>query len=371
MNVLLAPDSFKGSLTALRAAETIAAVITRLDPAVRCVLRPQADGGEGTVDAIFRAVGGRLHLTTVHDPLGRPVQARWLQLPDGSALVESAACIGLTLLAGDEHDPRLLRSDGLGMLLRDLAERGYSTVYCGLGGTATNDAGYGLATALGARFQLSIEAPRGVRDALASVRAIEMPHRAAQAITALADVDNPLLGPRGATAVYGPQKGIPEPEIQEWDHAIGHFAAVARRDVRAVDPDAPGMGAAGGLGFALACFAGARIHSGAAFVRRHSGFDDVLAFADLVITGEGRIDAQSTQGKVLTGLRDAAAGRGVPIVAFCGEVVGDVDTLTHDLGLSAIVPITSPDTSRANAMREAERLLADAVVRAWPVISAS
>lgn len=369
MNVLVAPDSFKGSLPAYRAAEIIVDMVARLAPAARCVSLPQADGGEGTVDAIFRAQGGRLHLTTVHDPLGRPVQARWLQLPDGGALVESATCIGHPLLLEHERDPRLLRSDGLGMLLRELADRGYHSVSCGLGGTATNDAGYGMAVALGARIQFPDHAPRSVREALASVRALEMPDWPGD-ITVLADVRNPLVGPHGATAVYGPQKGIPEWDIREWDQAIAHFAAVACRDVRAVDSTASGMGAAGGLGFALACLTGARLVSGAAYVRQHSGCDAAIAHADLVITGEGRIDAQSTQGKVLDGIRDAAAAHGVPVFAFCGEVVGDAAALARELGLSAIFPIAPRGMTTAAAMHEADRLLADAVRSAWPVISA-
>ena len=348
----------------------MAAVITRLDPAARCLMLPQADGGEGTVEVLYHAQGGRLHLHPVPDPLGRPVQARWLQLTDGSALIESAACIGLPLLREKERDPLLLRSDGLGMLLRHLHERGYTDVYCGLGGTATNDAGFGLASALGADIQLRTASPGNVREALAAVTSIHAPFAEARHLTALADVINPLCGPQGATAVYGPQKGIPEQDIQEWDQAVAHFASVACRDVCPVDTSAPGMGAAGGLGFALACFAGAPIVSGADFVRRHSGFEDAVAHADLVITGEGRIDAQSAQGKVLGGICRAAAEHEIPVAAFCGAHDGDAAALAEMLGLAAIFPITPDHLSAADAIRHAETLLEDTVRRVWPAISA-
>lgn len=370
MNVLIAPDSFKGSLTAVRAAEIMADVITRLDPAARCLLLPQADGGEGTVDAIHHAQGGRLHLHTVPDPLGRPVQARWLQLTDGSALIESASCIGLPLLREAERDPLQLRSDGVGTLLRHLHERGYTGVYCGLGGTATNDAGFGMASALGADIRLRTESPGNVREALAAVTSVRAEACADRRLTALADVVNPLCGPRGATAVYGPQKGIPEQDIQEWDRAIRHFAEVGCRDVRRVDTEVPGMGAAGGLGFALACFAGARIVSGSDFVRVHSGFEDAVAHADIVLTGEGRIDGQSAQGKVLAGICRSAAEYEIPVAAFCGAMEGKADTLAGQLGLAGIFRITPEHLSAADAMRHAESLLETAVRDAWPAISA-
>jgi glycerate kinase len=189
-------------------------------------------------------------------------------------------------------------------------------------------------------------------------------------VLGLADVTNPLCGPRGASAVYGPQKGIPENDILEWDTAVRHFAAVACRDVHAVDIDAAGMGAAGGLGFALACFAGADLQSGADFVRRHSGADAAMPQADLVITGEGRIDAQSAQGKVLGGIVGAAGGFSLPVVAFCGTAEGDVETLATRLGVEAVLPIMETDMPLSESMRDAERLLRMAIDRAWPRISA-
>ncbi|MBR9977859.1 MAG: glycerate kinase [Bacteroidetes bacterium] len=370
MNILIAPDSFKGSLSALRAAEIITDVILRMDPAARCLSLPQADGGEGTIDAVYRGHGGRLHLHVVPDPLGRPIQARWLQLPDGSALVESAACIGLPLLREDERNPDLLRSDGLGVLLRHLHERGYMNVYCALGGTATNDAGLGLAEGLGARIRFRHGAARRtVRESLRAVEQIDHTDCEECNTVALADVRNPLCGSHGATATYGPQKGIPEYEIASWDEAISHFASLAARDVHDVDVTAPGMGAAGGLGFALACFTAAELRSGAGFVREHSGFESALPHADLVITGEGRIDTQSRQGKVLSGIVEAADGKGVPVVAFTGSVEPGVEEVLRRDGVTGLFPITPEGMSLADAIRRVEPLLEQAVRRAWPLIT--
>lgn len=369
MNILVAPDSFKGSMSAVRAAGIIAAAIARIDPAARCLMLPQADGGEGTIDAIYAALGGRLHLHMVPDPMGRPIQARWLQLSDGSALVESAACIGLPLLREEERDPDRLRSDGLGMLLRHLHDRGYTTIYCGLGGSATNDAGLGLAEALGMHLTFRRGELHTVRASLMAVESIAPVACEDCHTIALADVRNPLRGPSGATAVYGPQKGIRKSEIEEWDRAVAHFAAVACRDVRAVDIDAPGMGAAGGLGFALACFMGAELRSGAAFVRAHSGFDNALPHADLVITGEGRIDAQSAQGKVLSGICGAAREHAVPVVAFAGRIEEDVNI--DALGLARAIAIAPADMPAAQSIRDAEALLDAAVMCSWSAISAA
>ncbi len=370
MNVLVAPDSFKGSLSAVRAAEIIAAAIARADPAARCLMLPQADGGEGTVDAMYLGVGGRLHLHMVPDPLGRPVQARWLQLPDGSALVESAACIGLPLLREDEREPDRQRSDGLGLLLRHLHDRGYTTIYCGLGGSATNDAGLGMAEAFGVRVRFRGGAQRTVREMLRAVESIETVRCDDCRIVVLSDVVNPLCGPRGATAVYGPQKGIVSEDIGDWDEAIAHFASIGCRDARAVDTGAEGMGAAGGIGFALACFTGAELRSGAAFIREHSGFDSALPHADVVITGEGRVDGQSLDGKVLSGICTAAKKHQVPVVAFTGDLQGNADELCDSLGLAGLYSIRPEGTPVAESIRNTEALLDAAVLDAWPAISA-
>ena len=370
MNILVAPDSFKGSLTAARAAEIIADTIAQCDPAARFVLLPQADGGDGTVEVLARTGNGRLNTSITVDSLGRQVEAAWLALPDGGAVIESAACIGWRLLGDDERHPLHLRSTGLGVLLRNVAARGHSDIIIGLGGSATNDAGLGFAEALGFKFEFSQDPGGSVLQALRGVTEVHPPGEPADSgITALVDVRNPLCGARGATAVYGPQKGVRPDQVEALDHAIAHFASVVRRDVRHVDTGAPGMGAAGGLGFACASFCRASLREGASFVRRMTGFSEALREADLVITGEGRIDAQTKEGKTIAGVIDEAREVGIPVVAFTGGTAGVPEALSDALGLAAIVPILPPGMAVRDGMKDAEALLAEAVREAWPHIA--
>lgn len=364
MNILVAPDSFKGSLTAVRAAGVIAAGIARSDPAARCVLLPQADGGEGTCAVIEARLGGTRHAVSARDPLGRARDAEWLRLPDGTAVIESATVIGHTLLTSAERKPAQLRSSGLGTLLQAAAESPQLLV--ALGGSATNDAGLGFAEALGCRFQYDNDPGSDVFRALRTLRGVDAGACAGlPPVTVLADVRNPLCGPRGATAVYGPQKGVQADQVERVDHAVAHFASVVRRDVRYVDTAAPGMGAAGGLGFALAAFCGARLRSGADVVRGMTGFSEALDGCDLVITGEGRLDAQSREGKVVAGVAAEARDRGIPVVAFAGEIAGSPSWIAGALGLRAAVRVTPENVSHADGMRHAAELLEEAVDAFW------
>jgi len=370
VNILVAPDSFKGSLTAVRAAEIIADAIAQCDPAARCILLPQADGGDGTADVLARATNAQLRSTRVVDPTGRTVEATWLALPDGRAVIESAACIGWRLLREDERHPLHLRSTGLGQLVRAAAGAGYSDIVIGLGGSATNDAGLGFAEGLGFRMEFSRDPGGGVLQALRGVTAVHPPEEPGDiSITALVDVRNPLCGARGATAVYGPQKGVRPNQVEALDHAVVHFASVVCRDVRHVDTGAPGMGAAGGLGFACAAFCGAPLREGASFVRRMTGFSDALREADLVITGEGRIDAQTKEGKTIAGVIVEARESGIPVVAFTGDAAGVPDALADALGLAAIFPVLPPGMPVSEGMENAEALLTGAVREAWPRIA--
>lgn len=374
MNILIAPDSFKGSLTSLRAAEIIADSILRVHPAARCYLHPLADGGDGTLDVLHRALGGDLHTHAVHDPLGRMIDAPWLQLPDGAAVIESASCIGWKLLTDNERRPEQLSSAGLGLLLRHVLEAGAKHVYVGLGGSATNDCGLGLLEGLGARLESDtrkipgVSEPGSMLKKMQSLTRVEMDvDTFAGRVTVLADVRNPLTGPQGATAVYGPQKGVASDMTQVFDDAVAHVAGILRRDVRDVSPDAPGMGAAGGLAFALATVFDAEIRGGSAFVREATGFEDAIAAADVIITGEGRIDAQTGQGKTVSGVLTVARERGIPVVA----VAGRADEGWADLGLADIIVISPSNMTPAEAMAQAEQLLGGAVAEAWPRISSA
>ena len=366
MNVVVAPDSFKGSLSAVRAAGIIAACFARRDPAARCILLPQADGGEGTLDVLERILGGERHSTEVVDPLGRPLHAQWLLLPDGRAVVESAMAVGHGLIGDSERNPELLRSTGLGQLLLAVRDAGVRTCLLALGGSATNDCGLGFAEALGYRMHCTGRHDGSVFDTLRSVEHIAHPAVPMEMdVQVLADVRNPLCGSRGATAVYGPQKGLPPEQIGKWDRAMTHFSSVVRRDVRDIDPAAAGMGAAGGLGFAAAAFCGASLSMGADMVRAATGFREALEGADLVITGEGRLDAQSGEGKVIAGIVNDAATAGVPVVAFAGSVQRDTGGGCPVPGLADCFSIAPSDMPLARALAEAEQLLDAAVDRYW------
>lgn len=370
MNVLIAPDSFKGSLSAVRAAGIIAESIARCDPAARCVLLPQADGGEGTIEVLQSALGGRLQRVRSSDPLGQPLQTHWLSLPDGRAVVESASCIGYEMLTDQERKPAKLRSSGLGTIVAAAVARGSKNILVALGGSATNDAGIGFAEGLGLHLQFDTDPGSDVLRALRTLKRIEGAAFPADVeVTALVDVGNPLCGVRGATAVYGPQKGVSALQVESFDRAIAHFASIVRRDIRYVDTAAAGMGAAGGLGFALAAFCRARIRSGADFVRQQSGFSEQLRTADLVITGEGRIDAQSREGKVISGIVSEAKAQGVPVVAFTGALPGSPRNMADSMGLAHVLRITPEDMPLDEGMRNAGRLLSESVAAHWPHFS--
>jgi glycerate 2-kinase len=360
VNILVAPDSFKGSLTAVQAAGIIREAILADDPAVRCVLLPQADGGEGSIDAVSRAAGGAVMSEQLPGLLGEVQSVQWLLRDDGSALIEAAGSIGWQLPAGARRDPRRFSSASFGLLLHTVAERA-SRIDAAIGGSATSDCGLGLAEALGARLRSGVAADADIPTRLAALRRIEYTMPALPELRVLADVRNPLYGRDGAVPVYGPQKGIPPEAIAEWDAAFVHFSDVVRRDVRDVDPEAEGMGAAGGLGFALCAFAAADLRKGADELRALTGFDEHLAGADLVITGEGCIDAQTLQGKVVQGIARSAGGRAVPVVAFCGAVRGDTAVLAPALAVRQIIPLSTPDEDAATAMSEAETRLYNVV----------
>jgi glycerate kinase len=372
VNILIAPDSFKGSLTAVRAAEIIADAILLMDPAARCILCPQADGGDGTLEVLHRSLGGEIQHHAVVDPLGRSVTSPWLRLPDGSALIESASVIGWKLLSASERNPARVNSKGLGLLLRHVLDTGVSHVFVGLGGTATNDAGLGFADGLGARIRYVQDPGSDVLKAMQSVLEVSLECDLVSAeVTALVDVQNPLCGPHGATAVYGSQKGVLPKQREAFDKAVAHVADIACQDVRRIDIDIQGMGAAGGLGFALACFCNASFQSGAGFVRHATGFAAALHQADFVITGEGRLDAQTKEGKTVSGIVEEARSRNIPVVAFAGVVDGDAAKIASALGLHTAVSVLPEGMSVHDGMEQAEELLAQAVTNVWQEISSA
>jgi len=350
--VVVAPQSFKGSADAVAVASAIARGVRRALPDASVEEMPLADGGEGTVRALVRATKGTLRAARVRDPLLREIRAEWGVLGDGTtAIVEMAAASGLPLLTALERDPRITSTRGTGELILAAAASGAHRIVIGIGGSATNDGGAGMARAIGYRF-LDAEGndlPEG-GAALASLARIDGqtdPRLVRPAIEVACDVRNPLLGPEGASAIYGPQKGATPEVVAELDRALARYADVIEGFVGRSIRDVPGSGAAGGLGAGLLAFLDARLVSGADLVLRAVDFTTHLKGAGLVITGEGRIDRQSGFGK-LTGAVAAAARRaGIPVAGVAGSVGPGHEALSLDA-----IAVASEGVSIAQAMAD-------------------
>ncbi len=327
MRILVAPDKFRGTLTALQACRAIETGWRRVRPADVLDLVPMADGGEGTLEALVDGLGGRTVPARVSGPLGDPVDAAFglVRTEEGpAAVVEMATASGLALVSEARRSPLRATTRGTGELIREALEYRPARVIVCIGGSATNDGGAGMAQALGTSL-LDAEGepvPPGGAGLLRLAR-IDVsgmaPGVAATAFVVAGDVDNPLTGPMGASHVYGPQKGASPDDVLLLDRALGHLAAVVHRDVGIDLRDAPGAGAAGGLGFGLMAFCGARMRPGVEVVMEAVGFDDRLSRADLVITGEGKLDEQSLRGKTPAGILRAAKEAGVPAAIVCGR----------------------------------------------------
>lgn len=360
-HVVVAPDKFKGSLAAAEVAERIATGILRVVPGADVRRFPVADGGEGTVPAAL-AAGYRGVETTVSGPTGEPVTAT-LAVLDGTAVVEAAQASGLSLLPGGVPAPLTASSYGTGQLIARALELGCTRVVLGLGGVACTDGGAGLVQALGATLRdgSGQDLPPGGAALRRLVRLDAGPLGAALAgveVVIAGDVDNPLLGPRGAAAVYGPQKGAGAADVVELDAALTHWAdSVAT--VRGVDlRDAPGAGAAGGLGFGALALLGARMRPGIELLLDLLGFDRVVRGARLVVTGEGCLDAQTLHGKAPAGVAAAAAAAGVPAAAVAGRLLLD-EAGWRGAGFAAVYELAAlvgPDAARDESLTRAGEL---------------
>ena len=327
VRVLVAPDKFRGTMSAGEAARAIEAGWSRADPSARFELVPMADGGEGTLDALLAAVGGERLIERVTGPLGDPVAAPFALVPSPEGqvgVVEMAVASGLALIPRARRDPKRATTYGTGELILAACRRGARQVLVCVGGSATNDGGAGMAQALGIRLldRQGEDLGRGGAG-LTDLGSIDMrglePSVRNAAFVVATDVDSPLLGPNGATVVYGPQKGASPEDVQWLERALGHMAAVILRDLGIDVRDMPGGGAAGGLGAGLVAFLGARLRPGVDVVMDAVGLAARIGRADLVITGEGRFDRQSLRGKVPAGVLRAASAAGVPAVVLCGR----------------------------------------------------
>jgi glycerate 2-kinase len=369
IKILISPDSFKGSLTATQAAEAIAAGVRRALPDAGLVLIPLADGGEGTVEALVNATGGRVVHTPATDPLGNKIESFFGTLGDGeSAVVEMAAASGLPLVPDDLRNPMLTTTYGTGELIRAALDAGCRKVILGIGGSATNDGGVGAIQALGGSFrdadgrEVGFGGGELIRISLIDLSGLD-PRLKETDIVVACDVDNPLTGPRGASAVFGPQKGATPEMVQELDAGLKNLAEVIRRDMGIDVEHLPGAGAAGGLGAASVAFLGARLKSGIDIVLEATHFADELQGASLVITGEGKIDAQTLQGKTVMGVLRAARSAGVPALALGGSVEPEGrELLKH--GATAVLPIVTEPMPLQEAFARAGELLADATEQA-------
>ena len=364
--VLVAPDSFKGSLSAVQAAEAMERGVRAAWPDALVVKVPIADGGEGTVEALVTATRGRFESRTVRGPLGQPVEARWGVLGDGrTAVIEMAAASGITLVPEGRRDPRVSSTFGTGQLLRAALDEGFRRIVVGIGGSATNDGGSGMAKALGVRFVdgRGEPLPEG-GAALSRLVSVDLagvdPRLAETEILVACDVDNPLTGPRGASAVYGPQKGATPAVVAELDAALERYARVASEVTGRDVARRPGAGAAGGLGAGLLLFTPARLVPGIDLVLDSTRFDDQVRGASLVIVGEGRTDHQTAMGKAPVGVARVAARHGVPVLLVSGSLGPGAEEVLGQ-GIGRLVQAAPPGMPVPEAMSRAAELLEAAV----------
>lgn len=375
MKIVIAPDSFKDSLNAQGVADAIALGLRQVWPDAQLVKCPMADGGEGTVESVLAACDGQLRRTNVRGPLGTTVDAAWGWLPQSlTAIIEMAEASGLQLVPPAQRDACISSTFGTGELIRAALDAGAQRVILAIGGSATNDGGSGAMQALGVKWldtQGEPLAPGGL--ALAQLARIDLsdidPRLARVRFDIAADVNNPLCGPHGASAIFGPQKGATPEQVEQLDRALGHFAElcaqVLNKDVR----DEPGSGAAGGLGFGAKAFLGAQFKAGVEVVAELVGLAEAVKDADLVITGEGRFDAQTLRGKTPFGVARIARQHGVPVIVIAGTL-GEGYQALYEHGIDAAFALASGPMTLEQACTEAPRLLcerASDIARVWQI----
>jgi glycerate kinase len=376
MKILICPDSFKDALPAEAAARAIACGIRRLGEHIETVECPLADGGEGSLDALLAATGAERRTATVQDALGRPASAHWGWLAERrTAFVELAEASGIQALAPAERTALHSTTHGVGELIRAALDAGAERLLLTLGGSATNDGGAGMLVALGARLR-----DRDGRDlppggaALAELAELDLagldPRLAGLQVEAAVDVDNPLLGKRGASAVFGPQKGATPEDVTRLDAALARFADVTAAALGEEYRELPGAGAAGGMGFAARAFLGAELRPGIELVMAQAGFEALLAEADLVITGEGQLDGQSLAGKTPVGVARAARAKEVPVVVLAGRLAPGWQAALEE-GVTAAFALADGPMGLDEALERCAELLADRAESVVRLLAAS
>lgn len=368
MNIIIACDSFKGSLSSLQVANNIKIGALKVFPSATFKTIAMADGGEGTVDAMLASIDGVHRTITVKDPLFQDIQASYGIFHDGRAIIEMAAASGLPLVEG-KKDIYKASTYGTGQLIKDALDKGCKTIYIGIGGSATNDGGIGMAGALGVKFldKDKKEVPL-IAHSLPFIDSIDMsqldPRIKDTTIIVMCDVNNPLCGENGASAVYGPQKGASKEQIVYLDNGLKNLANIVKKSGLKEASEYPGAGAAGGLGFGLVTFLNARLASGIDVVLKANHFEEMLEYANIIITGEGRIDNQSIQGKVPTGVAKVAKQKNKPTLAIVGCIGKDAE-LVYNYGIDTIescvyAPCTikeALDHAASNVQKATERVL--------------
>jgi len=373
MKILVAPDSFKSSLFASQVAVAMEEGIRAVLPQVQVTRLPLSDGGEGLVDALVSASGGEFVTEEVTDPLGRPVSSYWGLMGDKkTAVIEMAAASGLPLLDENERNPMVTTTYGTGQLIKAALDRGCRKLIIGIGGSATNDGGGGMAQALGASLvdEEGRELPFG-GGYLHKLRKIDLSGMDSRLkntrIRVACDVNNPLTGSRGASSVYGPQKGATPDMVEKLDRALKYYAQVIYRDLGIDVENVPGSGAAGGLGAGLMAFLNGELTPGIELVMEAVGLEKELKNCSLILTGEGELDAQSIYGKVPVGVARAAKKENVPVVVLAGSVAEDLGIM-HREGITACFSIINKPMTLENAMEKTADLVktaAEEVIRLW------
>ncbi len=370
MKIILAPDSFKGNLTSLQVAATFEKGIKRVLPRAKCIKVPMADGGEGTVQSLVDATGGKFIRKQVTGPAGKPVSARYGMLADGeTAVIEMAEASGLPMVSGKEKNPLKTTTYGTGELMLDAAKRGAKKIILGLGGSATNDGGVGMAQALGIRFlnKRGVEImEKGAGGMINKIDSIDMkglnPLMKKTRVIVACDVNNPLCGNKGASNVFGPQKGATPAMVKTLDANLRHLGKIIKKDLKKNVVNLKGAGAAGGLGAGLVAFTKARMKSGIDIVLEATNIEQHLKGADLVITGEGRVDFQTAFGKTPSGVAKAARKHGVQTVAIGGGITDDANgVFAH--GIDGLESACARDMSLEEAIGNSKAHLANAAER--------
>jgi glycerate kinase len=368
MKVVIASDSFKGSATSLDVASAIERGIHKADKSVETVKFPVSDGGEGLIEVINSLEGYYKVEIEVNDPLFNKIKASYVRNED-TAFIEMAIASGLPLVPNEKRNPLYTTTYGTGELIKHALDNGIKNLVIGIGGSATNDGGIGMLSALGAKFydeNSELIKPIGLN--IAKITNYDLSsldkNLSTSQISVACDVDNPLCGINGASYIYGPQKGADQETVEFLDKSLENFSKLVNKEKEALEP---GSGAAGGLGFALKAFLNAELTSGIGLVLTAIGFEQAVSNADLVITGEGKIDGQSKRGKVPVGVAKLAKKWGVPVIALAGDIGKGTEAL-YDLGIDGIVSTTSRAMPLEEAMKNSLSLTEDEAFRLWKIL---